>query len=90
MNIMMPQAMLDAATQILSKGETYYRDGIPLEKNAVLTEKRVMRNAKLYQQYLNLFASYPDLYLEAIKPTDSKFKLKFFQVIFIRAPKPKK
>lgn len=81
----MPQAMLDAATQVLSKGETYYRDGIPLEKNAVLTEKRVMRNVKLYQQYLNLFASYPDLYLEAIKPTNSKFKLKFFQVIFIRA-----
>lgn len=85
MSILMPEAMINAATQILGKGEVYYRDGIQLEKNAIITEKRIQKNLKLYQDYMNLFCCYPDLYLDLIKPLDSKFKLKFFQVIFIRA-----
>ena len=85
MNIILPKEMINATTQVLSKGETYYRDGVPLEKGAVITEKRIEKNLKLYQQYLDLFANYPDVYLELIKPVTSKFKLKFFQVMFIRA-----
>lgn len=85
MSILLPSAMLAATSQVLSKGETFYRNGVALEKGAVITEKRIQKNIKLYEQYLNLFASYPDLYLELIKPVHSKFKLKFFQVMFIRA-----
>lgn len=84
-NIILPAAMLGASQALRSKGETFYRDGIPLEKGAVLTEKRIRKNLKLYQQYMELFISYPDLYLELIKPIGSKFKLKFFQVMFLRA-----
>ena len=85
MSIILPSAMLAATSKVLSKCETFYRNGVALEKGAVITEKRIQKNIKLYQQYLNLFASYPDLYLELIKPVHSKFKLKFFQVMFIRA-----
>ena len=63
MSILLPSAMLAATSKVLSKGETYYRNGVALEKGAVITEKRIQKNIKLYQQYLNLFASYPDLYL---------------------------
>ena len=79
-NIILPAAMLGASQALRSKGETFYRDGIPLEKGAVLTEKRIKKNLKLYQQYMELFISYPDLYLELIKPIGSKFKLKFFHL----------
>lgn len=84
--ILLPQAMIEATNRVFkSKGQTFYRDGIPLEKGVVLTEKRITRNLKLYQQYMELFICYPDLYLDLIKPTHSKFKLKFFQVMFLRA-----
>lgn len=85
MNILRPEEMLTTTKQVLSKGETYYREGIALEKGAVITERRIQRHIKLYQQYMELFISYPDLYLDLIKPTGSKFKLKFFQVMFLRA-----
>ena len=47
-NIILPAAMLGASQALRSKGETFYRDGIPLEKGAVLTEKRIKKNLKLY------------------------------------------
>ena len=34
---------------------------------------------------MELFICYPDLYLDLIKPPESRFKLKFFQVMFLRA-----
>lgn len=85
MSILLPAQMLSFAAKGLSGGETYYRDGVALEKGATITEKRIAAHLKLYQQYMDLFCSYPDLYLNLIKPLHSKFKLKFFQVIFLRA-----
>lgn len=85
MSILLPAQMLNFAAKGLSGGETYYRDGVALEKGATITEKRITTHLKLYQQYMDLFCSYPDLYLNLIKPLHSKFKLKFFQVIFLRA-----
>ena len=85
MTVLLPEQMLKASTRMFSSGETFYRNGIPLEKGAVITEKRIQKKIRLYEQYADLFSSYPDLYLELIKPVGSKFKLKFFQVMFIRA-----
>lgn len=85
MNILMPAEMLKATARAFSGGEIYYRNGIALEKGATISEKRIKRNLKLYQQYMDLFCSYPDCYLRLILPRHSKFKLKFFQIIFIRA-----
>lgn len=61
------------------------RDGIALDKGAVLTERRIDNNMELYKKYVSLWMVYPDLYLRLITPTTSKFRLKFFQVIFLRA-----
>ena len=84
--IPLPQEILNNSIAIFkSKVEVFYRDGIPIEKGAVLTQKRINRNIKLYEQYIELFINYPDLYLDLIKPTKSKFKLKFYQVMFLRA-----
>ena len=85
MAILLPKEMISSVTKVLGGGETYYRDGVALEKGATITEKRISSHLKLYQQYMDLFCSYPDLYLNLIKPQHSKFKLKFFQVIFLRA-----
>lgn len=85
LNILLPEAMLSATKRVMSKGETFYRNGVPLEKGATITEKRIQKHLRLYQQYMDLFLSYPDLYLDLIKPTTSKFKLKFYQVMFLRA-----
>ena len=47
--ILLPQAMIEATNRVFkSKGQTFYRDGVPLEKGVVLTEKRITRNLKLY------------------------------------------
>ena len=85
-SIPLPKQMLeDTSTIFKSKTEVFYRDGVPLEKGAVLTQKRIRKHLQLYQQYMELFICYPDLYLDLIKPPESRFKLKFFQVMFLRA-----
>ena len=83
--IMLPEAIRTATSLVFEKGETFYRDGVPLEKGAVLTQRRIEKNRPLYEAYINLFTSYPDLYLDFLLPTTSKFKFKFFQRIFLRA-----
>lgn len=83
--ILFPAAMLETKKLFIGKGETFYRDGVPLEKGAVLTERRIKKHLQLYQQYMELFMAYPDMYLDLIKPIGSKFKLKFFQIMFLRA-----
>ena len=83
--ILMPEEILNSGKSKNSGVQTYFRDGIQLEKGATLSEKRIDGKIKLYQQYMDYFAAYPDLFLDAIKPTNSKFELKFFQRIFLRA-----
>ena len=85
MSILLPAAIQAMNTAKPRGGEVYYRDGVALEKGAVITERRLRKHQQLYQQYIELFINYPDLYLDLIKPTHSKFKLKFFQVMFLRA-----
>lgn len=80
-----PAAMLNAAQRMVKKQrDVFFKDGIPIEKGVVLTIQKVDKKIELYQQYMELFTQYPDLYLDLIKPQGSKFKLKFFQVLFLR------
>ncbi len=84
--ILMPEAIAAATTRLFkTRGKTFYRNGIQLEKGAVINENRIRYNLDLYEYYFDLFSQYPDIFIELITPTDSKFKLKFFQVIFLRA-----
>lgn len=77
--------MINARSVTVNSGQSYFRNGIQLEKGATLSEQRIGKHLKLYQQYMDYFTAYPDKFLDLITPTTSKFKLKFFQRIFLRA-----
>lgn len=86
LNLPMPSAMVNTIHYVCGKVATQYvRDGIPLDKGAVITERRIDAHLDLYKNYASLWMVYPDLFLRLITPLSSKFRLKFFQVIFIRA-----
>lgn len=83
--ILLPEQILDTMHYVVGKASReFLRDGIPLEKGAIITERRIERNFELYKRYCALWSVYPDLYIKLITPTDSKFRLKFFQIIFLR------
>ena len=78
-NIQMPQAILNTMHYVVKKAsKEFYRDGIPLEKSAVISARRIEKNFDLYSKYCALWSVYPDLYIRLITPTTSKFRLKFF------------
>lgn len=80
-----PSVILDTMHYTLARvAQTFVKDGVELEKGAILTKDRVDRSIDLYKKYCWLWSVYPDLYLKQITPSTSKFKLKFFQVLFIR------
>lgn len=84
-NIEQPSAILNTIHYTLARtAQTFVKDGIELEKGAVITKDRIDRNFDLYKHYCWLWSTYPDLYLKQITPSTSKFKLKFFQVLFLR------
>lgn len=61
------------------------RDGIKIEKGAILTEDRIEKNYDLYAQFITFFSAYPDLFIDLITPKESNFKLFPYQRIFLRA-----
>lgn len=60
------------------------RDGIELEKGAVITNEYLERNKGDLEKWVNFFTAYPDIYLDIIKPTDSEFSLFFYQRMTLR------
>lgn len=62
-----------------------YIDGTKVDKGFVITPEWADANAEIIQQYLDLFISYPDLYIDLITPQASTFRLFFYQRIFLRA-----
>ena len=84
--ILLPDQILDTMHYVIGKASTQLmKDGITIKKGAVFTPRRVDKNIELFQKYCWLWSVYPDLYIRLITPSHSKFKLKFFQVIFLRA-----
>ena len=74
-----PETILSTIHYVINKtAKKYYRNGIELEKNAIITPKRVEAHRELYEEICHLWSVYPDLYIKMITPTTSKFKLKFF------------
>ena len=61
------------------------REGIELEKGAVITNEYLERNYEQLCKWVNLFTAYPDYYLDLIKPADSEFGLFFYQRFTLRA-----
>lgn len=86
MEILFPKQILETVHYVTGKiSKDFMRDGVPLEKGAVISGQRIDQNFDLYQKYCGFWSVYPDRYIELITPTTSKFKLKFFQIIFLRA-----
>ena len=56
------------------------REGIELEKGAVITTEYLERHYDELCKWVNLFTAYPDYYLDIIRPADSEFSLFFYQV----------
>ena len=61
------------------------REGIELEKGAVITNEYVERHYDELCKWVNYFTAYPDIYLDIIKPADSEFSLFFYQRMTLRA-----
>lgn len=81
-----PNQIRQAIGQVFKiASQKFYKNGVELEKGAIITEKRIEKHRKLYEKICNYWSVYPDQYIALITPTNSKFKLKFFQVLFLRA-----
>ena len=84
--MMMSKKIFKEKTQldesILRKGS---REGIEIDKGAVLTAPYLEAHEDLFRQYASFFTAYPDLFLDLIKPEASSFALFFYQRIVLRA-----
>lgn len=62
LNLPLPGAILNTIHYVIGKAsKNFMRDGIPLEKGAVISEKRIDKNFELYKSYCKLWSIYPDL-----------------------------
>ena len=68
--------------ELLQRG---MREGIEIEKGAILTEQYLIEHEELFREYADFFTAYPDIFLDIIKPEDSNFTLFFYQRIVLRA-----
>ena len=75
----------DPSISTFNARERLYRDGIELEKGVVITEQWLLKNEELLYDCWEIFAAYPDIYLDLIKPVDSNFDLFPYQRVFLRA-----
>jgi hypothetical protein len=83
--IEMPEVMLNTVHYVVTNtAKKIYRNGVEMEKGAVMTSRRIEKNRKLYETYFNFWIQYPDLFLDFIKPLNSHFQLFFYQRLFIR------
>lgn len=62
-----------------------YRKGIEIEKGAVVTADFMRKNFKQIGEMFTIFSAYPDIFIDFITPSESNFKLFFYQRITLRA-----
>ena len=67
---------------VIEKG---YRDGVEIEKGVSLNEDYLEKHKEQIGNMLSVFTAYPDIFLDFITPTDSNFRLFFYQRITLRA-----
>ena len=72
-------------SEALQSVEIILREGIPLSKGVISTQKYLESEEDLLKQYMDFFIQYPDCFLDMIKPADSNFNLFFYQRIVLRA-----
>lgn len=83
--IELPKQILDIVHYTIQDSvKKIYRNGIEMEKGAVMTARRIEKNRNLYEKYFNFWINYPDLFLDFIKSPKSHFNLFVYQRLFIR------
>jgi hypothetical protein len=80
-----PIRLRDPESSTFNARERIMRDGIELEKGVVITEEWLKKNEELLYDCWQIFAAYPDIYLDLIKPVESNFTLFPYQRVFLRA-----
>ena len=80
-----PIRLRDPEISTFNARERVMRDGIELEKGVVITEEWLKKNEELLFDCWEIFAAYPDIYLDLIKPVESNFTLFPYQRVFLRA-----
>ena len=60
------------------------REGTQIDKGVILNEYYLQENLGNIGDVMSIFAAYPDIYLDIIKPQDSSFTLFFYQRITLR------
>lgn len=80
-----PIKLYNPEDSVFAARDRVMRDGIELEKGVVITEEWLKRNEELLYDCWNIFAAYPDIYLDMITPKDSNFTLFPYQRVFLRA-----
>lgn len=60
------------------------REGIKIDKGAVITQDELEKNFDLFVKSFDEFKWNPDLFIDLITPKSSKFKLLPYQRIFLR------
>lgn len=68
-----------------SNSKIGYKDGIPIEKGVILNESYLESVEDKIREVMSIFSAYPDIYLDLIKPEESRVNLFFYQRIFLRA-----
>ena len=61
-SILKPNLILSAAGAVIkSEAKKFYRNGIELEKGAIITAQRIQKNRPLYEKLYEYWMNYPDL-----------------------------
>lgn len=85
LNILKPNQILNTVHYVVNIAtKKYFKNGVELEKGAIITERRIEKHRKLYEKYCEFWSIYPDLFLDLIKKEDSHFNLFFYQRMFLR------
>lgn len=85
LNIQTPNQILNTVHFVINAAtQKFYKNGIELEKGAIITERRIDKHRGLYEKYCEFWSVYPDLFIDLITPSTSHFKLFFYQRLFLR------
>ena len=85
MEVQEPIRLRDPEASTFNARERIMREGVELEKGVVITEEWLLKNEELLYDCWELFAAYPDIYLDMIRPVESNFTLFPYQRVFLRA-----
>lgn len=83
--IQLPKVILETVgTAVKTVSKKFFKNGIQLEKGAIITNGRIEKNRELYEKIYNYWMTYPDMLVDLLTPGHSHFKLYFYQRIFLR------